>query len=118
MSNEITKRMDYIDSIKGFAIFLVVMGHAIAWLFEDFYSVLESDEMIPLFWWKLIYAFHMPLFMFVSGYLFPRRFTGFKDLQRYLFRKVYTLAIPYIVCSGLLEILLGGAIIGFLKQCL
>ena len=30
MSNEIRKRMDYIDSIKGFAIFLVVMGHAIA----------------------------------------------------------------------------------------
>ena len=108
MSNEIRKRMAYIDSIKGFAIFLVVMGHAIAWQFEDFYSVLESDEMLPLFWWKVIYAFHMPLFMFVSGYLFPRRFTGFKDLQSYLFRKVYSLAIPYIVCSGLMELLLGG----------
>lgn len=51
------KRITYIDSLKGFAIFLVVFGH-----------VLQGKVFptaIPLH--ELIYSFHMPLFMFLSG---------------------------------------------------
>lgn len=61
-------RIDYLDRIKGFAIFLVVMGHAIAWQFNDFYVAYEDpiyDNQFIL--WRLIYSFHMPLFMFCSG---------------------------------------------------
>lgn len=33
------KRIEYIDALKGFAILLMVMGHAIAWNYFDYESV-------------------------------------------------------------------------------
>ena len=53
-----------IDTIKGIAIFLVVWGHLIQYSGAnrfDFYN----DNIF-----KIIYSFHMPLFMIISGYLF------------------------------------------------
>lgn len=52
------KRNIYIDALKGFAIILVVIGHVIQKNFVDF------DEKLIF---RLIYSFHMPLFMFLSG---------------------------------------------------
>ncbi|MBC1779156.1 acyltransferase family protein [Listeria booriae] len=48
------KRLDWLDAAKGIGIFLVVWGH--------FYAS-ESIKII-------IYGFHMPLFFFLSGYVF------------------------------------------------
>lgn len=51
-----------LDMIKGVAIWLVVLGHGIQFIGKrDFFGD-------PFF--KVIYSFHMPLFMLVSGYLF------------------------------------------------
>ena len=33
------QRIEYIDAIKGLAIFLMVMGHAIAWTYDDYNAV-------------------------------------------------------------------------------
>lgn len=55
-------RMDYIDAAKGLAIILVVMGHVLR-ANTDTIS-LEVDDLLA----GLIYAFHMPLFFFVTGY--------------------------------------------------
>lgn len=33
------QRIEYIDAIKGLAIFLMVMGHAIAWNYEDYNTI-------------------------------------------------------------------------------
>jgi len=56
------KRSINIDALKGFLIILVVLGHAIQFI----YSVNNFDNN---FLWRIIYSFHMPLFMFISGYL-------------------------------------------------
>lgn len=48
------------DFIKGILIFLVVWGHTIA------FTLNEQAAYNPIFIW--IYSFHMPLFIFVSGY--------------------------------------------------
>ncbi|AVM49632.1 acyltransferase family protein [Capnocytophaga sp. oral taxon 878] len=53
-------RNPLIDVLKGFAIILVVIGHASQWFTAD-------DRTNPLY--VTIYAFHMPLFMFLSGYV-------------------------------------------------
>ena len=50
----------YLDVLKGFAILLVVLGHSI----QSFASGGQYDSNI-LF--RIIYSFHMPLFMFLSG---------------------------------------------------
>ena len=36
-------KQEYIDAIKGFAIFLMVMGHVIAWNFEDYNQICIYD---------------------------------------------------------------------------
>lgn len=37
------ERIEYIDAIKGFAIFLMVMGHVIAWNFEEYNQICIYD---------------------------------------------------------------------------
>jgi len=53
-------RNRFYDNIRGFAIILVVIGHSIQ------YQVANFDAN-PIF--ESIYSFHMPLFMFISGYI-------------------------------------------------
>lgn len=49
----------FIDRLKGFTILLVVMGHI------GLFPMHPSDTSI----FQLIYSFHMPLFMFLSGWV-------------------------------------------------
>lgn len=51
------QRIDYIDRMKGLAIFLVVMGHVYGMAFA------QSDDVA----YRVLSSFHMPLFMFLSG---------------------------------------------------
>lgn len=55
-----TKRITYLDSLKAILILLVILGHAVQFNTEEY-------ETNPLF--QFIYSFHMPLFLFISGYL-------------------------------------------------
>lgn len=71
-------RFDYFDNIKALLIFLVVLGH----LMEPFLGNASVK-----FVYILIYSFHMPLFVFVSGYFVNT------SAKKILTRLVY----PYIV---------------------
>ena len=51
------------DLLKAFAIFSVLLGHAT----EQLSGGLFWDHPV----WTFIYSYHMPLFMFVSGFFFP-----------------------------------------------
>lgn len=53
-------RLHAFDLLKLFAIFLVIWGHTIQYLLPSYHR----DEIV----WRLIYSFHMPLFMMISGY--------------------------------------------------
>lgn len=61
-------RIDLLDLIKGFAIFLVVFGHSIQYGSGSDYQLNGGFFLNPVF--SFIYSFHMPLFMLVSGFLF------------------------------------------------
>lgn len=65
----ISKRFEYIDVLKGFAIFLVVMGHFLAWNFPENIEPTFGQSFV----YRLIYSFHMPLFFFLSGYLIDQK---------------------------------------------
>ncbi len=76
---------DYgIDWLKAFAIVLVLVGHAIQYsLGPDFDSNIV---------FRGIYSFHMPLFIFISGYLIsPGKKVGF------LWKQFKLLMIPFLV---------------------
>lgn len=94
-----TSRLDYIDAVKGFAIFLVVMAHTIGWSFADWtfltcdVTELSISQINASFIWKLVYSFHMPLFFLISG-LFTYKLNV--KLLSYIVLKVKRLLIPYI----------------------
>ena len=70
---ESKKRLIYIDVLKGFTIFLVVLSHAL----PPFYS----DETFVL---RVITSFFMPLFMFISGYVSYKIESWNKIKQRFI----------------------------------
>lgn len=78
------KRDNFIDSLKGYAILLVVVGHAIQYV-----SITNADN---IFLFRLIYSFHMPLFMFISGYM---AFTTFDGSAVKLNKKFTRLLVPF-----------------------
>jgi fucose 4-O-acetylase-like acetyltransferase len=51
-------RDTFLDIAKGLAIILVIVGHVIQG---------SSDNFDDLLWFRVIYSFHMPLFVFLSG---------------------------------------------------
>ena len=74
-------RIEWLDIAKGIGIILVIIGH----IFAD-------ATMLPLR--KFIYSFHMPLFFFLSGFLFSTKDIKIKD---FLFKRVKTILIPYFI---------------------
>ena len=72
-------RNEYIDIVKGLGILCVYLGHS-------FYSATMP--------WRVIFAFHMPLFLIVSGWLYkPEKEQNFVDMFRRVWR---TLMLPYL----------------------
>jgi polysaccharide biosynthesis protein PslL len=76
-------RQEWIDILKGIGIICVVAGHAMTGSIRD-----------------TVFLFHMPLFFFLSGFLFYPR----PDRASYLSRKIIHLLIPYFIFLTLLFI--------------
>lgn len=95
------ERISYIDSIKGLAIFLMVMGHALFCCLEgtgvDIAHVVPeapSNLLYAAGLGNFIYSFHMGLFFFISGFLtYKDRF----DYKHLLISRSKRLLVPYIV---------------------
>lgn len=70
------ERVNWIDQVKGFTIFLVVYGHNFP--FNE----------------KYIYSFHMPLFIMIAGFFHPKvsDFTSIK-------KRFHSIIIPYFIWS-------------------
>lgn len=102
-------RIEWIDMIKGIAILLVVMGHVIAQGFDQWHLILERPALSYL--WTMIYSFHMPLFIFVSGFLSGRMSNrGLGDVAKYLWSKFLLLVVPYFFSGVALHFFLGKSI--------
>jgi fucose 4-O-acetylase-like acetyltransferase len=101
--NTQTERIGYLDALRGFAIFLMVMGHVLAWTFSNYNEAFDSNIYCGLVW-KFIYAFHMPLLMFVSGYVFRFYYKEnlLKESLKFISKKIIALLLPYITVGYLL----------------
>lgn len=76
---EIKKRIDWIDVAKGIGIIMVVLSH---------FSLSESDYAI-----KFVFAFHMPLFFFLSGMVFNAEI----PFKKFIFKKFKSIYVPFFV---------------------
>lgn len=89
------KRDVVIDVLKGIAVLAVLLGHAIQrGLVVDYY-----DNIM----FKVIYSFHMPLFMLLSGYSLYK-YTKKYD-RKFLIKRFLRLIIPTIVWSYLIYLI-------------
>lgn len=69
------KRLDWVDCLRGFGLLCVVVGHM----------------QMPRSLITYIYCFHMPLFFFLSGYLYNQNLSW-----KWVLRKFDGLIVPYI----------------------
>jgi fucose 4-O-acetylase-like acetyltransferase len=83
------RRDAYFDNVKFFLILLVVLGHI--------WEVFRSDSLAADAAYTVVYGFHMPVFVFVSGY-FSRGFMRSTDKFRVIFP---TLILPYAIFNVL-----------------
>lgn len=81
-------RIITLDIAKAICIILVVIGHYIPDNSPTWYVLLN----------RAIYSFHMPLFMFASGYIY---IATKKDVNysTFLLKKVKRLMLPYLITS-------------------
>ncbi|WP_009631151.1 acyltransferase family protein [Synechocystis sp. PCC 7509] len=86
-------RIYWIDYAKGIGIFLVVLGHVCRGLEES--SILAPSIAKSINQW--IYAFHMPIFFFLSGLLI--QYGVSKSFRTFIVDKLKTIAYPYFVWS-------------------
>lgn len=84
------QRVAWLDLVKLFTIYLVVLGHVTAMMVNGFFMGARLMN--------FIYSFHMPLFMLLSGY-----FVSSKVLQgnfiKLLKNKAKQLLLPSLICS-------------------
>lgn len=85
------KRIIWIDSIRGVLIILVVLGHAIQ-------STLR-DACFQNHLWNLIYSFHMPAFMAISGWFAFSTTTKNINVGAVYKRRFDQLMVPYLSWS-------------------
>ncbi len=78
-----------IDALRGIAIVLVLLGHAI---------IVYPINLHEILWCKVLFiavsSVHMPLFFFISGFCYS---LGNNTYTAYLKKKVKRLLVPYIV---------------------
>ena len=88
------KRNESIDILKGLLIILVVIGHCIQYGLGIDYK--QQSLFYENFLFKVIYSFHMPLFMIISGYLFyksTKKHTSFSIIKGRFKR----LIVPFLI---------------------
>ena len=69
-------RIEWLDNLKGFGVLCVLLGHLSVFPFAERY----------------FYSFHMPLFFFISGFLYKRQM----ELYGYWKKKFSALMIPFL----------------------
>ncbi len=90
-----SKRIEWIDALKGFAILTVVIGHCTTDSMAS-HTFLDYTVFIQGIY-AFIYSFHMPLFFAVSGYVFflSRSYRKWKG-------KVLDFVLIYVIWSALM----------------
>ena len=62
-----TRRIEYVDILKGIGIICVLLGHNL---------VVQDDGQLPEIIRYIIYSFHMPLFFFCQVMFFQQKLIG------------------------------------------
>lgn len=98
------KRIFWLDFAKGATIFLVVLGHVLAAIFNN---LTVSDGLGTTLFKSVMYLIFlsiMPIFFALSGFLYSD-VSDFKKYKKMILKKFVSLGVPYTIFSILLVIL-------------
>ncbi len=76
------------DNVKGIMLILMVLGHAITHLYAK-----GTGTLLTKYLYCAIYAFHMPVFIFIAGYFSKRK----TDYGTYAARALSGCLMPYLL---------------------
>ena len=79
-TNNNSERVYWVDAAKSIGIFLVFYGHIVEF-------VQQQGSLIAFSQFKFIFSFHMPLFFFIAGFFYKRRYQSTKKEIITLFYK-------------------------------
>lgn len=79
------QRFEYFDSLKGFAIFMVLVGHVEL-------SILKHPTIIT----AIVSMIHIPIFMFISGYLLYISLQKGQNFKYFIYEKFKRLILPFL----------------------
>ena len=102
---EKSKRLFHVEILQAFGILCVFLGHALriyhdgGWYFHKTQTIFAFDIID-----KFIYSFHMPLFMFLSGFLFYLNKDKIQNAWEYVLKRVKRLLLPFYL-AGFLYVL-------------
>lgn len=87
------ERLQYIDALRAFAIFLVVVGHIYLFGFGYYGKDYGSS------YCQYIYQLHMPLFFFISGFVLCKenKVWGLQDLKKVAVGKFLPLVVTPLI---------------------
>lgn len=88
-----------LDATKGIAIILMILGHCIQ------LSYVSDEGFFENIVFKLIYSFHMPLFMIISGFLFAGTVER-KSLLQIIYSKVTNILFPILIWNFIVEFII------------
>lgn len=75
------KRIEYVDYMKAFGMFFIIWGHIMLTGITN----------------AMAYAFHIPLFFFLSGLMFKT--SKYPSFSKFFVKRVKSLLIPYVIYS-------------------
>lgn len=88
MTTPARRRYVEIDALKGFAIFLVVLGHSVIIGPINLHANVYCKALVDF-----VTSVHVPLFFIVSGFCFSYK----GDYKSFLSKKISRILIPYVV---------------------
>ena len=102
---EKSKRLFYIEILQVFGIVCVLLGHALRIYHENGWYFHKAQMFLPFdIVDKFIFSFHMPLFVFLSGYLFYLNKDKIESAWYYILKRVKRLLVPFYF-AGFLYVL-------------
>lgn len=100
-----SQRIGYLDSLKGIAIILVVIGHIIQYCISP--TCFDDNHVF-----RYIYSFHMPFFMILSGFTVRSHFNGWNEIFKSIWKRAINLLLPFFSWALISYCFFNGASIG------